>query len=141
DYLRKFFGLWSEDAVVLAKVFGYNTEEEPETYDDNWYDNYIQNKVDAVSIMKSVVIDKSEEEINKAIAELSPEDYLKIVKSQEIFEKNLDQAIAEVKKSSGKTEGVTEPKGSNSPAVEKSKNEESMTEFISKSALDGIVAE
>jgi len=141
EYLHRFFDLWYEDATVLAKVFGYNTEED-DVESDTWYSEYIQEKVDAVVIMKSLVLDKGLEDIKKAVAELSPEDYLKVIKSQEIFEKNIDKARASIKKSSESPEGVIEPKGSKTPSVDDKVNkEESMTDFISKSALDTIVNE
>lgn len=142
EYLYRFFDLWWEDAEVLARVFGYDTSPDEVEYNDDWYENYIQEKVDAVTIMKSLVIDKDQEDIKKAVAELSPEDYLKVVKSQEIFEKNIDKAKASIKKSSELPEGVIEPKGSKTPSVDDKVNkEESMTDFISKSALDSIVNE
>lgn len=145
EYLQKFFHLWYEDAEVLARVFGYDTTPDVPVETDNWYDNYINEKVEAVQIMKSLVIDKSEEETALAVSHLLPKDYLTIIKSQEIFEKNFDKVSkeTEVKKSSSKSEGVTEPevnvqKGSISPSVENKTNvkEDQMAEeFISKSAL------
>ncbi len=144
EYLRKFFGLWSEDAEVLAKVFGYDTEDDSEEVDTvDWHDKYIQEKVDAVTIMKSLVIDKSQEEINKAVAELSPQDYLTILKSQEVFEKNFDKVQAEVKKSSNKPEGVTKSKGLTTPSVENNQNKEDKMsqDFISKFAMETALQE
>lgn len=141
EYLYRFFDLWYEDAEVLARVFGYDTTPDEVEYNDDWYSNYIQEKVDAVTIIKSLVIDKTEEDIKKSVAELSPEDYLKVIKSQEVFEKNVDKARASIKKSSESPEGVIEPKGSKTPSVDKISKEESMTDFISKSALDSLVSE
>jgi hypothetical protein len=144
DYLYRFFDLWYEDAVVLARIFGYDTTPDEVETNDNWYDNYIQEKVDAVSIMKSLVVDKSPDEVKKAVSELSPQDYLKVIKSQEIFEQNFDKVKADIKKSSDKqTEGVTESnKDSISPNVDTIKNKEDlMSEFISKSAHDSKVKE
>ena len=139
EYLSKFFGLWYEDAEVLAKVMGYDTEVDPVEYNDDWWDNYIQEKVNAVSIMKSLVIDKSDIETAKAVSELSPQDYLQILKSQEVFESNYEK-VTSLKKSSAKSEGVTASKGATSPSVEK-QEEDSMSEFISKSAMQTAVDE
>lgn len=141
EYLRKFFGLWYEDAELLARIFGYTTEEmEEEGEYVDWYNDYMNEKVAAVSIMKSLVIDKSEDEINKAVAELSPKDYLEIIKSQEIFEKNFNAVVKDtVKKSS--IEGVTTPQGVTSPLVDinKQNKEDTMSDFISKSAHESAL--
>jgi hypothetical protein len=138
EYLRKFFCLWYEDAEVLARVFGYDVEE-----DDISYDDYLDKKVSAVSIMKSLVVDKQEDEINKSISNLIPSDYLNIIKSQEIFEKNYEKVKSSLKKSSSvKAEGVTASKDAISPSVEPVNNKEDvMSDFISKSAHEaGIQA-
>jgi hypothetical protein len=140
DYLYRFFDLWYEYAEVRARVFGYDTTPDEVEADGDWWDNYIQEKVDAVTIIKSLVLDKDADQIKKAVAELSPEDYLKVIKSQEIFEKNIDKASASINKSSVK-EGVIEPEGSKTPSVDKIYKEESMTDFISKSALESVVLE
>lgn len=145
EYLQKFFGLWWEDAEILARVFGYTTTEQDlqeETDYSSWYDDYINEKVEAVSIMKSLVIDKDEVDILKGISELSPQDYLTILKSQEVFEKNFDKVKTEVKKSSVK-EGVTKAKALTTPSVENENKvkEDSMQEFISKSAMESALQE
>ena len=92
--------------------------------------------------MKSLVLDKELEDIKKAVGELQPKDYLTILKAQEIFEKNFEGVsakIAALKKSSVK-EGVTVSKETISPSVELKKQEEdSMSEFISKSAHEEAV--
>lgn len=144
DFLCKFFGLWYEDAIVLAAIFGYQDIDEAYSFQESAdaYEEYLQERVDAVQIMKSLVLDKSLDEIKKSVGELSPKDYLSILKAQEQFEKNFESAtqkVAEVKKSSAK-EGVTAEKSVTSPSVEISKQEEdSMSEFISKAAYEEAV--
>jgi len=91
-----------------------------------------------------LVMDKTREDIAKAVGSLSSKDYLSVLKVQEHFEKNLDAAsekVADIKKSSGVTaEGVTAALAANSPSVEiKQKNEDSMTEFVSKAALEAAI--
>lgn len=137
EYLRKFFDVWYEDAEILARVMGYDTEEESVDWDD-----YIDKKVAAVSIMKSLVIDKDELDIAKAVSELNPNDYLTILKSQEIFESNYETVSKESisKKSSVKIEGVTASKGAKTPSVE-TIEEDSMSEFISKAAMQTAIEE
>lgn len=143
DYLQTFFNLWWEDAEVLARVMGYDTSPDEQDDTPDWYERWIESQVEAVTIMKSLVIDKEEAEVHKAVAELSPQDYLKIIKSQEIFEKNLEAVKKSSNKSSVKPEGVTEPKGSISPSVdlEKSKEDLMSAEIISKAAHLSAVQE
>ena len=122
DFLCKFFGLWYEDAIVLAAIFGYQDIDEAYSFQESAdaYEEYLQERVDAVQIMKSLVLDKELEDIKKAVGELQPKDYLTILKAQEIFEKNFEGVsakIAALKKSSVK-EGVTVSKETISPSVE-----------------------
>lgn len=144
DFLCKFFGLWYEDAIVLAAIFGYQDIDEAYSFQESAdaYEEYLQERVDAVQIMKSLVLDKELEDIKKAVGELHPKDYLMILKAQEIFENNFEDVsakIAALKKSSDK-EGVTVSKETISPSVELKKQEEdSMSEFISKSAHEEAV--
>ncbi len=142
DYLTTFFDLWWDDAEILARVMGYDTtpEESQETVD--WYDTWINTQVAAVTIMKSLVVDKEQDEINKAVSELSPQDYLTIIKSQEIFEKNFEKVASLKKSSSVIAEGVTAPQGAISPSVDLENNKEVvMTDIISKAAHQTAVQE
>ena len=136
DFLQKFFSMWYSDAQVLATVLGY--EVESETYDSN---AWLEERVAGISIMKSLVIDV--EDTNKAVASLSPKDYLTILQVQALFEKNFDSVEkALIKKSSGiPAKGVTTSKGVNTTSVEiNNKEEDSMSEFISKAAHDEQVS-
>lgn len=138
DFLVKFFDLWYEDALVLAKVFGYDVGDADYSFEDSAksYNDYLQERVDAIQVMKSVVVDKEINEIKKAVADLSSKDILSILKAQEIFEKNYESVVGSLNESSCvKAEGVTAPSGANSPSVDIVKQEEdSMSEFISKAA-------
>jgi hypothetical protein len=127
DFLTTFFNLWYEDAVVLAKIMGMDTEEEPEEVSD-WWSNWIEERVDAVTIMKSVILDKSNEEVNKSIASLKPEELLSILEIQKEFEQNLSSK-----------EGVTVSKGTTSPSVENNNKGKQMSEFMTKAAHEDAV--
>lgn len=144
DFLSKFFDLWYDDARVLAKIMGMDTEVEPQET-TNWYEDYINDRVEAVTIMKSLVIDKSMDEIKKAVADLSSQEYLTVLKAQEQFEKNFDgvaKAVSVNKSSSVKAEGVTVSKDTISPSVDiKKEEEDTMSEFVSKSAMDVAIQE
>jgi superfamily II DNA helicase RecQ len=143
DFLCKFFGLWYEDAIVLAAIFGYQDVDEAYSFEDSAkeYDEYLQSRVDAVNIMKSLVLDKEVDEIKKSIGSLSAKEYLQILKVQEVFEKNFEAVSTRLKKSSpSKEEGVTAAKAVISPSVEINKKEDSMSEFISKAAYEAELA-
>jgi len=140
DFLTTFFDLWYDDAIVLAKIMGLDTEPEVDTEEyHNWYEDWINERVEAVTIMKSLVVDKELDEIKKSVAELSSKDYLAVLSTQVMFEKNFESVKADIKKSSTqKEEGVTAPenliKGVISPSVDNKKEEDTMSEFISKAA-------
>lgn len=122
DFLTTFFDLWYEDAVVLAKIMGLDTEPEEEEDTIDWWEKYINEKVSAVTLMKSLVMDKSEAEIHKAIANLKPEELLILLETQKKFEQALSSQ-----------EGVNVSKGTTSPSVEKFNNKgNEMSEFVTK---------
>ncbi len=127
EFLRKFFGLYYEDAEVLARFFGYvkPDEEEEIEYDNDWYENYIQEKVDSFKVLKSLHESKN---ITKSLVELSEDEYLAMLKTQETVEK----ALAKIENTS--TGGSTsvenkqvEPSGSK---VTKSKGNTKMDEVV-----------
>jgi len=89
DFLTTFFDLWYEDAIILAKIMGLDTESELEEDTVDWWEKYINEKVEAVTLMKSLVMDKSEAEVNKAIACLKPEELLLLLETQKKFEQAL----------------------------------------------------
>ena len=128
EFLRKFFDMWYDDAEVLARIMGFDTSVEENDRDDDWYENYINEKVEAVTIMKSLVLDKNEEEINKAVASLKPEELLTILSTQKKFEQNLSSQ-----------EGVKLSKGKLSPSVENSKKGNEMSDFVTKSVHEAEV--
>lgn len=145
DFLCKFFGLWYDDALVLAMAMGYDVGDAGYSFVEaaEQSEAYLQERVEAINIMKSVVLDV--EDVHKAVASLSPKDYLAILKAQEVFEKNFDDATQKaevIKKSSGiPAKGVTAEKSALSPSVEiNNKEEDSMSaEFISKAAHEETV--
>jgi hypothetical protein len=130
DFLTTFFDLWYEDAVVLAKIMGLDTEPDEQEDTIDWWEKYINEKVEAVTLMKSLVMDKSEHEVNKAIASLKPEELLLLLETQKKFEQALSSQ-----------EGVTALKGAKSPSVEKSNNKgNEMSEFVTKAVHEEQVS-
>jgi hypothetical protein len=61
EFLRKFFGMWSDDAEVLTKLLGFETEyeaykkEQEANGSEPWdYSKYLEDKVSQFTIMKSM---------------------------------------------------------------------------------------
>jgi len=122
DFLTTFFNLWYDDAIILAKIMGLDTEPEEQEEMIDWYEQYINEQVAAVTLMKSLVMDKSEAEVHKAIASLKPEELLILLETQKKFEQALSSQ-----------EGVNVSNGTTSPSVEKSNNKgNEMSEFVTK---------
>lgn len=82
EFLRKFFGLYWDDAEVLSAVMGYGRTE----YLDTTEKDYIDSRVESISIMKAVY---RAQDVEKALAALTPEQMLAVLKDQEMLEKAL----------------------------------------------------
>lgn len=80
EFLRKFFGLYWDDAEVLSAVMGYGRTEYPDTNEKD----YIDSRVESINIMKSVY---KAQDVEKALAALTPEQHLAIMADQEMLEK------------------------------------------------------
>lgn len=145
DFLCKFYHLWYDDAIVLATAMGFDVGDAGYSFVESAEasEAYLQEQVDAIHIMKALVIDKELDEIKKAVGELSAKDYLIILKAQEQFEQNFEAALEKAeafkKSSPAKAEGVTALKGVISPSVDNKKEEDSMSEFVSKAAYEAAI--
>jgi hypothetical protein len=80
EFLRKFFGLYWDDAEVLSSVMGYGRTEYPDTTEKDWIDQ----KVESITLMKSVY---KAQDVEKALAALTPEQTLALLADQEMLEK------------------------------------------------------
>ncbi|WYV99000.1 hypothetical protein NoPa_00004 [Pseudomonas phage vB_PpuM-NoPa] len=83
EFLRKFFGLYYEDAEVLSVAMGYGKTEYPDTDAKDWIDQ----RVESLGIMKSVYRSL---DVEKALSELTPEQMLALKGDQEMLEKALE---------------------------------------------------
>lgn len=184
EYLQRFFGIWcSADQELLARSLGFTTEgmdkavveqqeemldaNEPPEMPNCWesepgdteYEKWINYKLQSISVMKSLF---EADNIEKAILDLSEEDYLQVLQDQEIVEKafvEIDKACAgkgkkPVKKNSSvnaedTSTNVDVEKVEGNTSVVKNKNKEkSMTkevqvieqevEVIAKAQFDAI---
>ena len=134
DFLTRFYHMYYEDAEVLARALGYDTERE--SVED--YEEYIDKKVESIEIIKSL---REEQGRDLKLAELNEEQYLSLLKSQSELE-----VVLEKSKSSGESENAgnstsvvenvnVEPTGSDN--VEKS-NMTLKTEMVEKSQLVAV---
>jgi hypothetical protein len=80
EFLRKFFGLYWDDAEVLSAVMGYGRTEYPDATEKD----YIDSRVESISIMKAVY---KAQDVEKALAALTPEQHLALLADQEMLEK------------------------------------------------------
>ncbi len=84
DFLRKVMGMYYEDAELLARMMGYvEPEKEEEDYDD-WYENYIEEKLQSFTIIKALHEAKN---LPDALSKLTEQDYLDVLQDQAMVEK------------------------------------------------------
>ena len=94
EFLNRFYGMYGEQAEVLARAMGMRTamqdrEEQDEDEDDRPmreedYEDYIQSKLEAFEIMKS--LNDSEDKITE-LSRLDEDDYLALLNDQALIEK------------------------------------------------------
>jgi hypothetical protein len=127
EFLSKFFGLYYEDAEILARTLGFSTEmqerEEQVASEpvENYYSNYIEQKVESFIVMKSM-----RDGAVDALASLEGEQYLKLLQDQAMLEKAFDAVKvikqsqkAKVKKESSKSVSSDALDNSTNAGVEK----------------------
>ena len=105
EFLQTFYGLMYDDAEILARALGFNTDTssnaEPVSYED-----YITSKVQSIEVIKAL---HEADKISDVLKDLDPEDYLVMLEDQLLLEKafkkikrvqegNLDAKLAQVDK-------------------------------------------
>lgn len=110
DFLVKFFNMYYDDAKVLATLLGFEKEDEEDSsgeYDyEREYKKYIDERVAAISIMKSVY---SKQDVKKALSGLSYKDSLAVLEAQELLEKAMSSVNSEGDNVSVKKAGMDSP--------------------------------
>jgi hypothetical protein len=140
DFLKKFFGMYYEEAEILARMMGY---EKPETQTQDAtesYDDYIQSKLEAFEILKSV---HDTNDLATALSELGEEEYLAMLKDQELIEKAFENestlsATSAVAVDTSPASEVNEEEVSasvNKENLEKSNMDEDQKEMVEKAVL------
>jgi hypothetical protein len=137
DFLRKVMGMYYEDAEVLARMMGYvEPEKEEDDYDD-WYENYIEEKLQSFTIIKSLHEAKN---LPEALSKLTEQDYLDVLQDQMLIEKALKTELDKEEKPS-KADTSTNVENTKVEAsaskVTKNKKEKQMAtpEMVEKSEL------
>ena len=120
DFLEKFFGIWGSDAEVLARLMGYVEPEDEDEVEDDWWENYIEEKLSAFTIIKSLHEAKN---LPEALAQLTEQDYLAVLNDQVLIEKALKEFDA---KSNASANSVEKPVEAPASKVNKSKKEKQM---------------
>lgn len=91
EFLRRFFDMYYDDAEVLARLLGYVKPEDKEE-DENWYENYLLDKLKSFSIMKAANDAASP---SLVLQQLSQEDYLQLMLDQQLVEKAMEKPLPE----------------------------------------------
>lgn len=137
EYLQRFFGLWGEDAEILARSLGFTTagqekfaleqaEEQLEMQEapkrpewdskpgDKDFEAYVVSRVASIDVMKALY---ESENIPETLSKLSEEEYLSFLQDQEMLEK----AFKDIEKNS--TAVAVENGATDSGAEEAEKSE------------------
>jgi len=134
DFLEKFFHLYGSDAEVLARMLGYVPEEnDEEEYDSNWYENYIQEKLDSFEILKS--LNESESIVN-TLAALDEKQYLSMLTDQSFIEKALNKKESELVVKTPESDNSTHASVEKSVEVSTSKSTKSKEKLMTKQVED-----
>ena len=138
DFLRKVMGMYYEDAEVLARMIGYvEPEKEEDDYDD-WYENYIEEKLQSFTIIKSLHEAKN---LPEALSKLTEQDYLDVLQDQMLIEKALNTELDKEEKSfKADTSTKVENTKVEASASKKNKGKQMTqeTEMVEKAALTAI---
>jgi len=134
DFLRRFFGLWYEDAAKLAALLGYETEDEDDRWEWKPLDEKIMEFTDSVTL------------VQKAFAkeDLLDENKLKLLKFQESIEKSLINASNQKSSSMEEADTITADEGINKSKEEvkdmAETNVDKQVETITKAQLDEMIS-
>ena len=81
EFLRKFFNMWYDEAEILATMLGMEDDD-----DEDGYQDYVERQVSSFQILKSAY--ESENKVD-FLSNLSEQDYLSVLETQEKIEKAL----------------------------------------------------
>ena len=120
DFLQRFFNVYYDDAEVLARMMGYTPPVKEEG--DSWnYEDYIQSKLEAFEVLKSV---HDAESIAEVLSGLDETQYLSMLNDQSLVEKAFRKMD---KQDQTKEQPVAKPTEKESEVVAKAADEDTST--------------
>lgn len=119
EFLDKFFNVWGTDAHVLAQMFGYVEPEDSYYKTDDWYSDYIDTKVKAFKIVKSL---HAAPNLAEALINLSEAEHLSVLEAQALLEPYIDKV----------------EKAKNESALDSKPNKETKMETVDKAEFEKV---
>lgn len=140
DFLQKMFGMYWDDAHVLAALMGYKpeSEDEEEEDSDSYYREWIESRLESFTVLKSL---HESESMVDVLSKLDGETYLALLRDQERVEKALKKKPLDsetpVEKSTEQpvVAEKTKPKARIVKKVEKEGHKAEVTEAVEKQAV------
>lgn len=83
EFLERFFGLYGSDGEVLARLMGWEPDERDVEEEVNYWEKYIQDKVDSFTLLKSLHASK---DVYDTASKMSEDEYLGVLKDQKMLE-------------------------------------------------------
>lgn len=83
EFLERFFGLYGSDGEVLARLMGWEPDESDVEEEVNYWEKYIQDKVDSFTLLKSLHASK---DVYDTASKMSEDEYLGVLKDQKMLE-------------------------------------------------------
>lgn len=137
-FLEKFFGLYGSDAEVLARLMGYvKPEDESEEEYEDWWENYIEEKLSAFTIIKSL---HESDNLAEALSKLTEDQYLDVLNDQEYVEKAMKKLEDGSKESETNTSTTVEKQKVEVSASKKTKKGKDMTQETEMVTKETFVA-
>jgi hypothetical protein len=132
DFLERFFGLYGSDAEVLARLMGYVEDEKDDVEEENYWENYIQERLSAFKVLETL---NESESVQKSLADLTEEEYLSVLNDQKYLEGIIEKAKIQ-KDATGVSGATKSPKGRVSKKKEIPMTQE--VEMVEKSQLAAV---
>lgn len=132
DFLERFFGLYGSDAEVLARLMGYVEDEKDDVEEENYWENYIQERLSAFKVLETL---NESESVQKSLADLTEEEYLSVLNDQKYLEGIIEEAKIQ-KNATGVSGATKSPKGRVSKKKEIPMTQE--VEMVEKSQLAAV---
>jgi hypothetical protein len=155
EFLWRFFGMWEDDAELLAGILGYVDEEDAKESTDptdlsdvyeSAYASYIKEKLKSFEILKSAYDAEqsadSEENAASVISKCSETEYLNVLKDQALFEKALrkkERADQKLEKQRAKADLAAEANSMEKKSVSDTKDQVDVATL--QKSLDDTAAE